>query len=449
MKGRCRLAIACLSALPVLPGVGGAATHPAPTTAPASALADSPTSAAAQGAQPDGVVFNSQAGTYSVHRVPERSREEVMKSVDGWKHQVLADDSTADFSAEDGILSMECSACGLTRPSAIDLATVDLEGVVAYEAGTWHIGIRSKDGTQDFFGVLRGELGPQPHDPARVDDDQRIALMALADLYDLAYLTQNPGAAEGSAPSAAGQSSVPEQGAAPAKGAVAQSTGPAKESSMAAAAAKGDKSPPSTAAAAAAPAQASKSTVTPLATLAANGDVEGIQARRNKINSREVANALETAYGVRARAQMLEGQVDSALQTLGAGRQSFGKSAALRDREAHYVVIGDLYDRLRLAVKLDVSQIRDYLRQIQTLEPADATSIEHMLVHTFADRIADQRAAGRKNIVDDLITAGKDLFPTSADQLSQGRAGALTQAGVEIDTDTPPTAERSSSPSAR
>ncbi len=411
MKGRRRFVVAFLSASAALPGLGGAATHPA------SASATAPSSAA-QGQAPEGVAFNSQAGTYSVHRVPQRTLDEVMKSIAGWKHQVLADDSTADFSAEDGILSMECSGCGLTRPSAIDLATVDLETVVAYEAGAWHIGIRSKDGTQDFFGVLRGELGPQPHDAARVGDDQRVALMALADVYDLAYLTQNPGTTAAAAPAQSAATTgakSPPSGAAPAQSAVIA----------------GVKSPPS----GAAPAQVSKPTATPLATLAANGDIEGIQARRTKTNSRELANALETAYGVRARAQMLEGQVDSALQTLGAGRQSFGKSAALRDRDAHYVVIGDVYDRLRLAVKLDIGQIQDYLRQIQTLEPGDAASIDQMLVHTFADRIADQRAAGRKNIAEDLIAAGKDLFPALADQLSQGRVGALTQAGVEIDAD--------------
>ena len=405
MKGHRRFAVALLSAAAVLPCVGGAATHPAPR-APASAPVSVPapatgsSSAAGQDQPPEGVVFNAQTGTYSVHRVPKRSLDEVMQSVAGWKHQILADGSTADFSAEDGILSMECSSCGLTRPSAIDLATVDLDTVMAYEAGAWHIGIRSKDGTQDFFGVLRGELGPPPHDAVRVGNDQRAALLALLDLYDLAYLTQNAGAAKGS--------------------------------STAAAPGSGGESSPSVAVAA--PAQASKQTPLPLASLAANGDVEGIQARRGKTNSREWASALETAYGVRARAQMLEGQLDAALQTLGAGRQSFGKSASLRDREAHYVVIGDVYDRLRLAVKLDTGQIREYLQQIQTLEPADAGAIGQMLVHTFADRIADQRAAGRKNIVDDLIATGKELFPEWADQLGQGRAGALTQAGVEIDT---------------
>jgi hypothetical protein len=401
MRGCRPLAVACLGALSLLPGLGEAAASPAP---------------------PEGVGFNAQAGIYSVHRMPKRSLEEVTKSIAGWKHQVLADDSTADFSAEDGILSMECSGCGLARPSAIDLATVDLESLVAYEAGAWHIGARSKDGTQDFFGVLRGELGPQPHDPVRVGDDQRIALLALVDLYDLAWLTQNPGAA---------------QSAAPAQGTATAGTDAAggKSSLSAAAVASSVKGSPSVAPAA--PVQGSKPSVTPLAALAAGGDIEGIQARRTKTNSREWASALETAYGVRARAQMLEGQVDAALQTLGAGRQSFGKSAPLRDRETHYVVIGDVYDRLRLAVKLDVSQIRDYLRQIQTLESEDATSIEQMLVRTYADRIADQRAAGRKNIADDLIDAGKELFPAWADQLSQGRAGALSQAGVEVATDAP------------
>src|SRR5580700_9192409 len=115
-----------------------------------------------------------------------------MKSLAGWQHQVLADDSTAEYSAEDGILSMECSACGLSRPSVIDIASIDLNTIVAYQAGAWHIGIRSKDGTEDFFGVLRGEIGPEPHDPARTRDDERNALVALADLHDLAYLTQNP-----------------------------------------------------------------------------------------------------------------------------------------------------------------------------------------------------------------------------------------------------------------
>lgn len=357
-------------------------------------LAAAPTPAVAQDQEPEGVVFNAASGTYAVHRAPTRSLDAVMKSMGGWRHQVLADDSTADYSAEDGILSMECSACGLSRPSAIDIATIDLDSVVAYEAGTWHIGIRSKDGTQDFFGVLRGEIGPEPHDPTRVSDDRSHALAALADLYDLAYLTQKP------------------------------STPPPP--------AKSDKSPPATGSA---EAPKPKSTPTSLATLAASGDVEGIQAQqRGKATARDVAHALETAYGTRARSQMLEGKVDAALQTLNVGRQAFGKSTALRDREAHYVVIGDTYDRLRLAVKLDVAELRGYVDQIRSLEPEDATSIQQMLVQTLSNRIADQRAAGRKTVADDLLSSGRDLFPVWADQLTQGKPGALPEAGVEIGT---------------
>jgi hypothetical protein len=336
------------------------------------------------------VVFNAADGTYTVHRVPKRSLDAVTKSLAGWQHQLLADDSTADYSAEDGILSMECSACGLSGPSAIDIATADLSTIVAYEAGAWHVGIRSKDGTQDFFGVLRGEIGPEPHDPARVSGDRREALAALVDMYDLVYLTQNP-----PVPSAP---------------------------------AKGGKNPP-----VAGGPVASKPTVASLATLAAGGDVDGIQAlHRAKATPSEMAHALETAYGVRARTQLLDGQVDTALQTLSVGRQKFGKSTVLRDLEAHYVVIGDAYDRLRLAVKLDVTAMRSYLQQIQTLEPNDSTSIEEMLVRTLSNRVADQHAAGRQAIADELLSSGRDLFPVWADRLTQGTSGALPERGVDV-----------------
>ena len=133
-----------------------------------------------------------------------------------------------------------------------------------------------------------------------------------------------------------------------------------------------------------------------------------------------------------ARSQMLEGNVDEALQTLGAGRQTFGKSVALRDRETHYVVIGDAYDRLRLAVKLDVAEQRGYLQQIRSLESEDAGAIEEMLMRTLSNQIADQGAAGRQVIVTDLVSSGRALFPAFADQLTRGKPGALPHAGVEI-----------------
>jgi hypothetical protein len=180
---------------------------------------------------------------------------------------------------------------------------------------------------------------------------------------------------------------------------------------------------------------ASEPAAKPLAALASAGDVEAILARqRSKPGSREIAAALETAYGARARHQMLNGYVDAALQTLGAARQKFGKSPGLRDREAHYVVIGDIYDRLRFGVRLDVAGVQEYLREIRTLEPADATSIELMLARTLANRIADHRAAGRGTIADDLLGSGRILFPAAAELLSQGRTGELPTDGVEEDT---------------
>ena len=117
---------------------------------------------------------------------------------------------------------------------------------------------------------------------------------------------------------------------------------------------------------------------------------------------------------------------------MSAGRQTFGKSVPLRDREAHYVVIGDAYDRLRMAVKLDVAEQQGYLQQIRSLESDDAGAIEQMLMRTLSNRIADQGAAGRKVIVADLVSSGRGLFPAWAEQLTQGKPGVLSQAGVEI-----------------
>lgn len=331
-------------------------------------------------AEPEGVALNEATGAYTVHRTPTRSLEEVMKSFAQWRHQALADGTTVDYAVEGGILSVVCPGCATHRPSTIPLNAIDLDTLVAYEAGSWHIGIRSKDGTQNFFGVLRGELGPN-RDPAKSTEDRGVALGALADLYDLAYLTQSAPAAPVTGKSAAAD--------------LPQSS---------------------------------------LAALAARGDVDGVQAQlRSKGNSSEAARALETAYTVRARNQMIAGQVDAALETLASARQKFGKSAPLREREAHYVLVGDLYDRLRLAVKLNVADLQPLLRQIETLEPYDSRSIEQMLAGVLADRIADQRAAARGTVADDLLSCGRELFPAWQQLLPQGRAGALPQTGV-IDT---------------
>jgi len=340
----------------------------------------------ARAADPEGVVFNATMETYSVQRVPTRSLDEVLKSFESWRHQVLADGSTADYAAEDGILSMECSACGQTRPSAIEIEKMDLKSVMAYHAGTWNVGIRSSDGAQDFRGFLRGELGPGPHEPARVDENKRLALIALQDLYDLGYLAQNPQPA-----------AMPREGGAPTASAKAAAPAPV--------------------APVPAPAAAPLPVPVPVATAA---------------KTSTAAPATEAAFSARARQQMLAGSVDDALQTLAAARQKFGRSPLLRDQEAHYVVIGDAYDRLRWAVKLDVPNVQGYLQQIPKLEPGDAASIGKMLAQTLSNRIADQRTAGRSAIADDLLTSGRSLFPDFADLLAQGQAGALPAGGLEV-----------------
>lgn len=113
----------------------------------------------------------------------------------------------------------------------------------------------------------------------------------------------------------------------------------------------------------------------------------------------------------------------------------------MREREAHFIVIGNAYDRLRLAVRLEVSELQTYLQQIPTLEPEDATSIEQMLARVLSNRIADERGAGRTAIADDLLSSGRRLFPAAADQLTHGIRGALPEGGVDIGTVDTPTRE--------
>jgi hypothetical protein len=328
-------------------------------------------------AVPEGVVPNPALEAYSVSHVPKRSVDEVMQSFGRWRHQVLADGSSVDFSVSNGRLSMACSACGLASPASIALADINLDTLVGYEAGNWHIAMRTRDGSGDFFSVLRGELGAAAE--ARRAEDRKLALAALVDVYDLGYLTQNPDA-------------VPPRGRA-----AKDETGSARPAATG-----------------------------PLEGLVAAGDVAGVQRLQGRISRTALQAALEGAYNARARAQMLGGQVDASLQTLAEGRKKLGGAvASLRDREAHYVNIGDAYDRLRLAITLEARQIQPYLRQLRADEPADANALEEMLTQALANRIADERASGRGEIADGLVSVGGQLFPEEADELTQGKAGVL------------------------
>jgi len=268
-----------------------------------------------------------------------------------------------------------------------------------------------KDGTQDFFGVLRGEAGVDS-DAKQIDADRNVALTALIDLYDLVYLTQNSNASTTAAisePTIPG-STIP----------VPTIPDPKKEVAAGSPVEAPQGSAPNPAA-------------TSLAEFAAMGDVDSIRAQvSTKTNAHAIADALLAAYGVRARKQLLDGQIDAALQTLSDGRRQFGKATTLRDLEAHYVVVGDAYDRLRFAAKINVGNLQEYLQQIRMLESGDATAVQKMLAQTLANRIADQRAAERNTIADDLFKSGRNLFPDSVDLLTQGTAGALPNTGVEI-----------------
>jgi hypothetical protein len=363
------------------------------------------TTSAARAAVPDGIVENASDGTYSVVAPTTRAPAEIMQSFSHWQRQVFQDHSTAAFAYEDGLLSMDCSACGLTGSSVIALKDVDLSSIVAYEAGHWHLRMQSQDGAQLFSGYLRGEAtSPQP-DPALAEADRRAALQALQDLYDLASFAQGEPSSTSNASPVANRPTV---SAAHPKGAT-PSANPARS----------------------------------LADRSETGDVEGLWALSGVHKRRDggrpappgdLGRALMAAYAQKGRRLLLDGNVDGALGTLAEGRRTFGTSKELKDLEAEAVVIGDAYDRLSTAIAMNVNQHRGFLAAIRAADPTGYDAIEDMLARTLANRIADHRGAGRQSIASDLLTSGKELFPRQADRLTLGTAGALPQSPSQINS---------------
>ena len=181
-----------------------------------------------------------------------------------------------------------------------------------------------------------------------------------------------------------------------------------------------------------------------LADQAAAGDIAGSNSTANALRralsgsvyvANDVPQALITAYARHARAQMLESHVDDALRTLADGRKKFGSSTELKALESHYVVLGDAYDRLSTAVNLNVAEQRRYLDTLRSAEAADFALIERMLARTLANRIADQRAAGRLTIASGLVESGKALFPDQVSVLEHGTAGAIPNTPIEVNPD--------------
>jgi hypothetical protein len=184
-----------------------------------------------------------------------------------------------------------------------------------------------------------------------------------------------------------------------------------------------------------------------LADQAAAGDVAGAAATANALRrvmagslyvQRDVPQALIGAYQRKARNEVAAGRVDAALQTLAEGRQKFGSSPELKSLELRYVVIGDAYDRLSTAINLNVAEQRRYLDKMRESEGAEFATVERMLAQTLANRIADQKAANRPTIAAGLLEAGRKVFPEHTSVLEQGRAGALPNTPIAINTEVRP-----------
>ena len=120
------------------------------------------------------------------------------------------------------------------------------------------------------------------------------------------------------------------------------------------------------------------------------------------------------------------------LQTIETGRHKYAASTELRDLHFRYLAIANIYDPLRFAVALNASDMKSRVEDLKPAEGNEYDTTTRMLAQTLADRIADQRAAQRNVVADRLLEAGKQIFPGYEDLLSQGKAGALPDAPIEI-----------------
>jgi non-specific serine/threonine protein kinase len=170
------------------------------------------------------------------------------------------------------------------------------------------------------------------------------------------------------------------------------------------------------------------------------GDVAGVNTNAGVLRrvlaggsyvSNELPKKIMRSYAQLARKQLLAGSPDAALKTIAAGRKKFGTSPDLKNLELRYITVGDAYDRLSIAVVLNVTEQQQYIDQIRANEGMDAPDIEKMLARTLADRIADQRAANRPSVVASLLDAGHKVFPDYAG-LEQGTPGALSAEPIEV-----------------
>jgi hypothetical protein len=146
----------------------------------------------------------------------------------------------------------------------------------------------------------------------------------------------------------------------------------------------------------------------------------------------EMPRVLVLSYVHLAKTQFAAGQVGIALQTLQEGHRKFGRSTELKDIEARYVAAADVYDRLRTAVILNVSDTRSALEELKARDGDEYDVTAQMLAQTLADRIADQRAANRSTVADRLLESGKQVFPGYTGILAHGTAGVLQNDPIAI-----------------
>jgi serine/threonine protein kinase len=177
-------------------------------------------------------------------------------------------------------------------------------------------------------------------------------------------------------------------------------------------------------------------------TQAAAGDVVEASATANSLAralpgsvfvTRDVPRMLIDGYAHRARTEFAGGKVNESLQTLKEGRRKFGKSPELKDLEARYVMAADIYDRMSSAVALNVADTMRSLGELKSTEGSEYEAAAQMLAQTLADRIADQKAAGRQAVADKLLESGTQIFPDYRNILARGTAGVLQATPIIVD----------------
>jgi serine/threonine protein kinase len=179
-----------------------------------------------------------------------------------------------------------------------------------------------------------------------------------------------------------------------------------------------------------------------LETKAAAGDTKGASAVASALTraapgsvyvARDVPQILASSWVHSAKAEFAAGHVDDALKTLAEGRRHFGRSAELIDLERRYVAAGDIYDRLSSAVTINVADTQQSLEALRVQAADEYDVAAQMLAQTLADRIADERAAGRGAVADRLLQSGQKLFPKDTALLGRGTAGVLPNTPISVD----------------